>query len=74
MGDSGDAEGGSPFDLPPYQYTDEVTGQLKGIGVDSAGKIQEQTDFPSVGGSAGRETLNRMVARGNIDLVKWHEL
>ena len=30
-------------DLPPYQYTDEVTGQLKGIGVDLLEKIQEQT-------------------------------
>lgn len=33
-------------DLPPYQYTDEVTGQLKGIGVDLLEKYRNRQDFP----------------------------
>ena len=57
-------------DLPPYQYTDEVTGQLKGIGVDLLEKIQEQTGLSfQLVVAPDEKTLNRMAAEGSIDLV-----
>lgn len=57
-------------DLPPYQYVDEETGQLKGIGVDLLDRIREQTGLSfQLVVAPDDKTLSRMAEEGSIDLV-----
>ena len=57
-------------DLPPYQYMDEETGLLKGIGVDLLDIIREQTGLSfQLVVAPDDKTLSRMAEEGSIDLV-----